>query len=84
MSSAPAAVQAGRRGGASRPPAMVIARRVVNRLTLPVLLLLPALVIIAGFGVVNVADPQLRVEFSFASRTMTSNICRPPGQPLAG
>ena len=47
MSSAPAAVQAGRRT-APRPPAMMIARRAVNRLTLPVFLLLPALVIIAG------------------------------------
>lgn len=46
MSTAPAAVQAGRTS--SRPPAMVIARRAVNRLTLPVLLLLPALIIIAG------------------------------------
>jgi len=46
VSSAPAAVQAGRTS--SRPPAMVIARRAVNRLTLPVLLLMPALIIIAG------------------------------------
>ena len=45
MSSAPAAVQAGR---VQRPPAMVIARRAVNRLTLPVLLVLPSLIIIAG------------------------------------
>lgn len=48
MSSAPAAVPAGRSKRAPRPPAMAIARRAVNRLTLPVLLLLPSLIIIAG------------------------------------
>src|SRR5918994_2327896 len=48
MATAPAAVEAGRARHAPRPPAAVIARRAVNRLTLPVLLLLPALIIIAG------------------------------------
>ena len=48
MATAPAAVEAGRATRAPRPPAAVIARRAVNRLTLPVLMLLPALIIIAG------------------------------------
>jgi len=47
LSSAPAAVSAGRSKSASRPPAAV-ARRAVARLTMPVLLLLPAMVIIVG------------------------------------
>ena len=47
VSSAPAAVSAGR-ARAPRPPATAIARRAVARLTLPVLLLLPALIIIVG------------------------------------
>jgi N,N'-diacetylchitobiose transport system permease protein len=50
MSSAPAAVSAGRASSerAPRPPAAAPARRAVARLTMPVLLLLPALVIIVG------------------------------------
>ena len=49
MSTAPAAVSAGRASKrAPRPPAAVIARRLVARLTMPVLLLLPAMVIIVG------------------------------------
>ena len=48
MSTAPAAVAAGRASRAPRPPAAVIARRAVARLTLPVLLLLPAMIIIVG------------------------------------
>ena len=40
----------GARQRAPRPPATVIARRAVARLTLPVLLLLPALMIIVGAG----------------------------------
>ena len=43
----------GARERAPRPPAMVIARRAVNRLTLPVLLLLPALIIIAGWSAIR-------------------------------
>ena len=48
MTSAPAAVEAGRAAHAPRPPAAVLIRRGVNKLTLPVLMLLPALIIIAG------------------------------------
>jgi len=49
VSTAPAAVSAGRASeSAPRPPAAVIARRWVARLTMPVLLLLPAMVIIVG------------------------------------
>src|ERR1043165_1772860 len=43
-----------------------------------------ALVIIARFGVTNVAAPQLSVELSLASRMMTFRICRPLGQPEDG
>jgi N,N'-diacetylchitobiose transport system permease protein len=45
MSTAPAVVKAGH---APRPPAAVLMRRGVNRLTLPVLMVLPALIIIVG------------------------------------
>ena len=49
MSTAPAAVKTGRATArAPRPPAAALARRAVARLTMPVLLLLPALVIIVG------------------------------------
>src|SRR3954453_16815391 len=44
----PAAVTAGPPQRAPRPPAPVLARRALARLTLPVLLLLPALIIIVG------------------------------------
>ena len=48
MSSGSAAVSAGREARAPRPPALQVARRAVARLTLPVLMLLPAMVIIVG------------------------------------
>ena len=48
MASAPAAIEAGRAKHAPRPPAAVLIRRAVNRLTLPVLMLLPAMIIIVG------------------------------------
>ena len=47
MSHAPATIPAGRRR-APRGPDLAVVRRGVARLTLPVLLLLPALIIIAG------------------------------------
>src|SRR5688572_19621712 len=48
MATAPAAVEAGGVRNAARPPTRVVLRRSVDRLTLPVLMLLPALIIIVG------------------------------------
>ena len=48
MSHGPAAIPAGRASRAPRGPDLTVVRRAVARLTVPVLLLLPALIIIGG------------------------------------
>jgi N,N'-diacetylchitobiose transport system permease protein len=70
VSTGSAAVAAGRATRAPRPPALQLARRAVARLTLPVLLLLPAMVIIVGL----VGYPLVRTVYLSFTDTGLGNL----------
>jgi ABC-type sugar transport system permease subunit len=70
VSTGSAAVTAGRAQRAPRPPALQLLRRAVARLTLPVLMLLPAMVIIVGL----VGYPLVRTVYLSFTDTGLGNL----------